>query len=179
MNGTILNLVMATLSIGLVIVISKKNKLSYKSDLGLVFPDWKNMVFWISLFVLLIVLEGYVYKWFRDGITESWAGKYTMPQQILRGIGIVILAPISEELIFRGLLYWRIKNTQLKYIGAIIIPAILFSVLHIQYSEFLTLGIIFVDGIFYGLARHFSRSVILTMLLHALSNLGAVLERVF
>lgn len=78
---------------------------------------------------------------------------------LIRGIGIVILAPISEELMFRGLLFWRIKNSKLKTIGAIIIPAILFSAIHIQYSELLTLGIIFIDGLFYGLARHFSKSV--------------------
>lgn len=169
---------MALLSIGLIVFVAKKKKLSYKYDLGLVLPNWKNLTLWVVLFILLIALEDFVFNQFSDNITESWKEKYTAPQMLLRGIGIVILAPISEELMFRGLLFWRIKNSRLKTIGAIIIPAILFSVIHIQYSELLTLGVIFIDGLFYGLARHFSKSVVLAITLHSLSNLGAVLERV-
>ena len=178
MDGTILNITMTILSIGLLVFVAKKKKLSCKDDLGLVLPNWKNLIIWITLFLLLIALEDYVYSQFSDSITESWKEKYTTPQMLLRGIGIVILAPISEELMFRGLLFWRIKNSRLKISGAVIIPAILFSVIHIQYSELLTLGIIFIDGLFYGLARHFSKSVVLAIILHSLSNLGAVLERI-
>lgn len=178
MNGTLLNIVTTILSIGIVFFVSKKKKLSYKNDLGLVLPNWKNLLFWILLFIVLIILEDYAFSQFSDSFSESWREKYTTPQIVLRGIGIVILAPITEELIFRGLLFWRIKNSKLKTIGAIIIPAILFSVIHIQYSELLTLLIIFVDGLFYGLARHFSKSVVLAIILHALSNLGALLERI-
>jgi len=169
---------MTILSIGLIIFIAKKKRLSYKYDLGLVLPNWKNLIFWIALFLLLIAIEDFAFNQFSDSITESWKEKYTVPQMLLRGIGIVILAPISEELMFRGLLFWRIKNSRLKTIGAIIIPAILFLAIHIQYSELLTLGIIFIDGLFYGLARHVSKSVVLAIILHSLSNLGAVLERI-
>ena len=168
---------MTILSIGLIIFVAKKKRLSYKYDLGLVLPNWKNLIFWIALFLLLIAIEDFFFNQFSDSITESWKEKYTTPQMLLRGIGIVILAPISEELMFRGLLFWRIKNSRLKTIGSILIPAILFSAIHIQYSELLTLGIIFIDGLFYGLARHFSKSVILAIILHSLSNLGAVIER--
>ena len=178
MDGTTLNITMTILSIGLLVFVARKKKLSYKDDLGLALPNWKNLILWIALFLLLIALEDYIYSQFNDSITESWKEKYTAPQMLLRGIGIVILAPISEELMFRGLLFWRIKNSRLKIVGAVIIPAILFSAIHIQYSELLTLGIIFIDGIFYGLARHFSKSVVLAIILHSLSNLGAVLERI-
>ncbi len=178
MDVTTLNITMTILSIGLLAFVAKKKKLSYQSDLGIVIPNWKSIVFWIGLFLLLIAIEDLIYRQLGDSITESWKEKYTTPQMLIRGIGIVILAPISEELMFRGLLFWRIKNSKLKTIGAIIIPAILFSAIHIQYSELLTLGIIFIDGLFYGLARHFSKSVVLAIILHALSNLGAVLERI-
>jgi membrane protease YdiL (CAAX protease family) len=178
MNEAVLNIVMLILSIGLIIFVARKKKLSYKNDIGLIFPNWKNLIFWITAFVILIALEEFIYEQFIDTITVPWKEKYSTSQMILRGIGIVLLAPITEELIFRGLLFWRIKNTKLKTVGAIIIPAILFSAIHIQYSELLTLGIILIDGIFYGLARHYSKSVILAIILHSLSNLGAVLERV-
>jgi len=178
MNGPLLNFGAPILGIGLVYFITKWKKISFKNDIGLIFPKWKDLIFWIVLFVLLIGLEEFLSKQFSDDVTQSWKEKYTILQMVLRGIAIIILAPISEELIFRGLLYWRIKNTRFKYIGAIVIPAILFSAIHIQYAKLLTFGIIFIDGLFYGLARHFSKSVILTIILHSLGNLFAVLERI-
>lgn len=178
MNGTALNIIAMLFSIGIVVFVVKKEKLSYKYDIGLVFPKWRILVIWVAMFIVLMIFEEYIYSVFSNIETEHWKGKYTTPQIILRSVGIVILAPITEELIFRGILYWKIKNTRLKHIGAILIPAILFAIIHIQYSEILSIGIIFIDGLFYGLARHFSKSVVLAIILHALSNLGAVLERI-
>ncbi|WP_456437131.1 CPBP family intramembrane glutamic endopeptidase [Psychroserpens sp.] len=178
MNGTTLNIIMMAISISLVLFVAKKKKLSYKNDIGLLIPKWKTLLFWVGLFVLLIVLEEYLLSINNDGEIISWKEKYTTFQILSRSIAIIIIAPITEELIFRGLLYWKIKTTRLNYFGAILIPAILFSAIHFQYSELLTFGIIFIDGLFYGLARHYSKSVILTIILHSLSNFGAVLERI-
>lgn len=178
MNGTILNIAMLVMSIGLIVFVVKRKNLSYKADLGLVLPNRKNLIFWTTMFVVLLALEDYIYKQFNHTVTESWIGKYTTVQMLFRGIAIGILAPVTEELLFRGLLFWRIKNSRLNNVGAIIIPAILFAAIHIQYFELVTFGIIFIDGLFYGLARHFSKSVVLAIILHSLSNLGAVLERI-
>ncbi|MEQ8424920.1 MAG: CPBP family intramembrane glutamic endopeptidase, partial [Cyclobacteriaceae bacterium] len=65
-----------------------------------------------------------------------------------------------------------------KSVGAIVIPALGFSLIHIQYSEVSTLTFIFIDGLYFGLARYYSKSVILAILLHAIGNTGALLERV-
>ncbi|MEQ8238878.1 MAG: CPBP family intramembrane glutamic endopeptidase [Cyclobacteriaceae bacterium] len=178
MNSTGLNLAMMTLSIGIVVLVSRKKKLSLKRDLGIVIPNWRVVLLWVSLFIFLIAIEDYLFSQFSDSAVESWKEKYTPLEMLLRGIGIVVLAPIAEELMFRGLLFWRIKNSPLSTYGAILIPAFLFTAIHIQYSELLTLAVIFIDGLFYGLARHFSKSVVLAIVLHSLSNLGAVLERI-
>ena len=177
MKGTLLNIIMLFIAIGLVYFVVKRKKLSFKHDIGLNLPKLKVAFFWFVLFVLLLTLDNYLYKFNTSEVVESWIGKYSIFEIIIRVLGIVILAPIAEELLFRGLLYARIKKTKLKVIGAIIIPAVLFAAIHIQYSEFLTIGIIFIDGVFYGLARHYSKSVVLAILLHALANLGAILER--
>lgn len=52
------------------------------------------------------------------------------------------------------------------------------SLIHIQFAGVLTFAFIFADGVFYGLARHFSKSVVLSIILHGISNLGEVLERI-
>lgn len=177
MNGTTLNFVMAALSIVLIIFVSKRKKLSLKDDLGLKVPKLHIILIWLILFVALIYLDSYLYSLFSDSEIDSWKDKYSLSEKIIRGFAIVILAPVAEELIFRGILYWRIRQTPLKNIGAIVIPAILFSLIHVQYSDLIALGIIFIDGLFYGLARHYSKSVLLAILLHSLANLGAILER--
>lgn len=177
MNGLALNISMMMLSIGLVAFATKRNNLSTSKDLGLVFPKVKDLLFWATLFIVLIFIEDYASSLQGDEKVDSWLDKYTALQIVIRVLGIVVLAPISEELIFRGLLFWKIKTTQLGTIGAIVLPAILFSLIHIQYAGSLTFLIIFIDGLFYGFARHHSGSVILAIILHALSNLGAVLER--
>jgi hypothetical protein len=177
MKETILNIVVPFISIGLVYFISKRKKLSFKEDIGLVIPRVKETILWGLAFVLLLMLDDYLYKLNVSETIESWVGKYSTIEMVIRALGIVVLAPIAEELLFRGLLYARIKNTKLKIVGAVIIPALIFAFVHIQYSELLTIGIIFIDGVFYGLARHYSKSVVLAILLHAFANLGAILER--
>lgn len=177
MSGTLVNIMSPILGIGLVYFVTKWENFSFKNDIGLIFPKWKDLIFWAILFFILIVIEEYAYQQFGNETTNSWIGKYSIGEMILRSIGIVILAPIAEELVLRGLLYARIKKTSLKYVGAIVIPAIIFSLAHIQYTENLTFVIIFIDGLFLGLARHFSKSVILSILLHSLANIGAIIEK--
>lgn len=177
MNGTLLNFGLPILGIALVYFVSKKKKLSFRNDIGLVFPKWKEVLLWAVLFAILILIEEFVSKQFGNETINSWVGKYSIGEMVLRTIGIVILAPIAEELVLRGLLYARIEKTSLKYVGAIIIPAIIFSLAHIQYAENLTFVIIFIDGLFLGLARYSSKSVILTIILHSLANIGAVVEK--
>lgn len=177
MNGTLLNFGLPILGIALVYFVSKKRNLSFKNDIGLVFPKWKDLLFWAALFTILILIEEFASQQFGNEATNSWIGKYSIGEMVFRAIGIVILAPIAEELVLRGLLYARIKKTSLKYVGAIVIPAIVFSIAHIQYTENLTFVIIFIDGLFLGLARHFSKSVILTIILHSLANIGAIIEK--
>ncbi len=177
MNGVLLHFGLPILGIGLVFLVAKRKQFSFKHDIGFVFPKWKDLRFWAILFLALIFAEEFAYQHFGNEPTNSWIGKYSIDEMILRSIGIVILAPISEELILRGLLYAQIKRTALKYVGAIVIPAIIFSLIHIQYSDYVTFIIIFIDGLFLGLARHYSKSVILTIILHSLANFGAIIEK--
>ena len=177
MNEILLNFGLPIIGVALVYFVSKKRNLSFKNDIGLVFPKLKTFLFWAILFAILILIEEFVSQQFGNEATNSWIGKYSIGEMIFRTIGIVILAPIAEELVLRGLLYARIKKTSLTYVGAIVIPAIIFSLAHIQYTENLTFVIIFIDGLFLGLARHFSKSVILTILLHSLANIGAIVQK--
>ncbi len=178
MDSAIFNIIMAILAIVLVFFIVMKRKLSLKEDIGVVIPRLNHVLIWLLGFIILIGIEEFFYNLEDGGAgAEIWTEKYTTFEIILRFIGVVLLAPVSEELLFRGLIFSQIKKTRFKVIGAIVIPALIFSLIHIQYSSILILGLIFVDGLFYGMARHYTKSVLVPIILHLYSNLGAVLER--
>ena len=114
MKGTLINFVSAFLAIGLVYYVSKCKKLSLKEDIGLVFPSLKDILLWGIAFLFLMILDDYLYKLNVSEAIEAWVGKYSTTEIVVRAFGIVVLAPIAEELLFRGLLYARIKKTKLK-----------------------------------------------------------------
>jgi membrane protease YdiL (CAAX protease family) len=43
-------------------------------------------------------------------------------------------APIAEELVFRGMLYHVIARTSMGHIGAILVPAVMFTVFHLEHG---------------------------------------------
>jgi len=86
---------------------------------------------------------------------------------------VSVAAPIGEEITFRGFLF---KTIELRFgaAPAIIVTALGWSVLHFQYG-LISIASIFAIGLFLGAARHFSHSLILTMILHGMWNGFALL----
>ena len=78
-------------------------------------------------------------------------------------------APFKEELLFRGFLYRGIAAS-CGWIAAILLPNLIWVLLHRQYDGAALTGLFF-SGCIYGLARHFSGSVIPPMIFHILGNL--------
>ena len=90
-------------------------------------------------------------------------------------LAMVIAAPILEELIFRGI----ILNGLLKNyspIKSILISSFLFGLVHLNPWQFLTGMII---GIFSGWIYYRTRSLSLSIIIHALANLSGFLMRLF
>lgn len=91
-------------------------------------------------------------------------------------IAILVAAPVGEELAFRGFLY---RTLELRFGGvtAVIVTALGWAVLHIQYS-LTAISVIFAGGLLFGAIRRYSGSLYTTMLMHALWN-GAALAGAF
>ena len=81
----------------------------------------------------------------------------------------MIVAPLFEEIFFRGFLFRGIANSWLGAPGAIVITAAVWALIHLQYS-WTDIGMIFLLGLFLGYARYRTGSTTLTVLLHALWN---------
>ncbi len=84
-------------------------------------------------------------------------------------------APITEELFARGLLYSGLSESFLSVPGAILVSSIVWTSLHLQYDWFF-FGEVFCIGLWFGYIRYRSQSTWLTIVLHALNNLAAVVQ---
>lgn len=88
---------------------------------------------------------------------------------------LVVIAPLMEELLFRGFLFRGYAASRLGVVGAILLTSVIWASMHIQYDVFYILQIV-VLGCVFGWIRWRSGSTLLTIILHALVNLTALLQ---
>lgn len=82
-------------------------------------------------------------------------------------ITICILAPIFEEIIFRGIILKGMLNHKVKPVIAIFVSGLIFGLAHLNPWQFIGAGIL---GIIFGFIYYRTNSLFLTMLLHFLNN---------
>lgn len=86
---------------------------------------------------------------------------------LMLAVYTVILSPIGEELVFRGLTY-RFARKALPFWGANILQAVLFGIMHLNLFQGLYA---FILGLFLGWICHTGRGIRYTILLHMIFNL--------
>jgi len=80
----------------------------------------------------------------------------------------VLLAPVAEELLFRGLLFTRLRQT-LGALATVSIAAFAFAAFHLEHGIGYVISMI-PAGLFFGFAREHGGGVALPVLLHAAMN---------
>jgi membrane protease YdiL (CAAX protease family) len=90
-------------------------------------------------------------------------------------IAFCVAAPVTEELFARGFLFRGWSESFLGPYGAILLSSIVWTALHLQYEWFF-FGEVFSIGLLLGYLRYRYRSTWLTIILHGLNNLGAVVQ---
>lgn len=81
-------------------------------------------------------------------------------------LGVCILVPIAEELLFRGIVQGELSKTMSPWL-AVVFQAILFSAFHMQPVQSVY---VFLPGLAMGLAYMASRSILVPILMHMLFN---------
>ncbi len=94
-------------------------------------------------------------------------------------ITIVVIAPIIEELIFRGYLYKAWRYTRLGFIGALVLISALFAAIHAGQYQWPILLVLFCFALLIGAAREKTGSVLMPMLLHGLNNAIAAILLIY
>ena len=91
---------------------------------------------------------------------------YSSADRIITFVALVIVAPITEELMFRGFLYGRLR-TKLSAVPAIILVSVLFGVLHGQWN----VGVIVcIMSVFMCIARELTGTIYAGILMHMIRN---------
>jgi hypothetical protein len=90
-------------------------------------------------------------------------------------LGVGVMAPILEEIIFRGYLLKEFSYTFLGTTGAVILTSLIWAIIHSQY-DWIYLAIIFVTGLLLGIARVMSHTLLVPIAMHILFNLSAAIE---
>jgi Predicted metal-dependent membrane protease len=83
----------------------------------------------------------------------------------------VILAPLVEELCFRGIVYNRLRKN-LSLWPSVIIQAVFFGIIHLNMLQFLYATIV---GIVFGLMYHKTKSIWAVIIGHMLFNLTSII----
>ncbi|WP_027547190.1 CPBP family intramembrane glutamic endopeptidase [Bradyrhizobium sp. WSM2254] len=153
-------------------------KASFVDYLALHWPSWKQLLFGV-VGLILVVLAWETMS--RSLGREATPGFMTDLLQSGRDKGAAILllfafsvaAPMSEEVLARGFLYRGWLASFLRVPGAIILSSLVWTVVHLQYDMYF-LAEVFTIGLWFGYMRHRANSLWLTIVLHALNNMTAV-----
>ncbi len=93
-------------------------------------------------------------------------------------VAFCVAAPVSEELFARGFLYRGWSESFLGVPGAILLSSVVWTSLHLQYDWYF-FGEVFSIGLLLGYLRYRFHSTWLTIFVHGLNNLAAVVQTIW
>lgn len=109
-----------------------------------------------------------IFTWFDANQAQEvgFSNLYASFDRIVAFISLVVIAPIAEEIIFRGWLYGKLR-ARLSLIPAVLLTSILFGAVHGQWN----VGVnVFVMSIVMCLQREITGTVYSGIILHMLKN---------
>ena len=184
-DGQLLSFMIAiadAIQIGALAFVARLAHWSPGKYLGLVRPSGRDAA--LPLAALAVLMPGL------DALTYVLGGDIVTPFQVTSYLGarasgtlpllwftFVVVAPAGEEIMFRGFLYRGWVRSRRAVVPGVVIISILWTVLHAQY-DWLGLLQVFLMGLLFGWARWRSGSAVLTLLMHGIANLWAMLETV-
>lgn len=173
-NGHILvwtSLVSGAVGIGnIALAIKLRAGWKFRAYLNFTWPKWYTFLIWNGLLFALLVVEEMVAKFFAkksDFLEDILASDYT--NLFWLWIALVLMAPLFEEIFFRGFMFKGMEKSWIGPWGTILITSFLWAIIHTQYDLFF-LGIIFSLGLLFGYARYSTKSLWVPISMHALNN---------
>ena len=148
--------------------------------LGSAIPSLRAVVVCLALLALLVFLsDGVMALLGRNPVPEFQIVAYRTAKDAgalpLLFATIVLIAPITEEIMFRGFVFRGLVRSQKYAPYMIILISIGFAIIHQQY-DLIGLSQVLAMALLLGWARYLSGSILLSITMHVLANLIAMLE---
>jgi membrane protease YdiL (CAAX protease family) len=144
--------------------------------------SWTNLAIGVvALFVLVMGWDALSRATGRE-VEPGFMGDVLKTARADGALGLLVFAfcvaaPITEELFARGFLYRGWSESFLRVPGAIVLSSLVWTGLHLQYNWYF-LGEVFSIGVLLGYIRYRTKSTWLTIILHGLNNLAAVVQTI-
>jgi hypothetical protein len=169
-------------TLGALWIATRVSRTPFVDYLALRPTSWRNLLFGIIAMVLLVLAwqavslvagredsTGFMVKILQSARAEGTVW--------LLVIGFCVAAPVTEEFLVRGFLYRGWSESFLRPTGAIVLSALAWTALHLQYDhDWVPFGEVLSIGLLLGYLRYRSNSIWLTVILHGLNNLAAVVQ---
>ena len=172
LGKTALKVLIPLAGIAIVFLVARRRKLSPRDDIGLQPAPIGTGALWVVAGVVWMLGTNYFMNW-----RGAW--DFTVWQQApwyidaLRILGVGILGPVMEEMIFRGLFYGYLARTKLDVRITIALLAAGWALMHMSYTPGV-IAVIFVFGVLLGAARWKTKSLYVPIAMHIAWNLYAI-----
>ncbi|MEN3159474.1 CPBP family intramembrane glutamic endopeptidase [Alkalimonas sp. NCh-2] len=132
----------------------------------------KRYLPWLGAFALY-----YASAWLINWLWPVESGEFIESLVGVRHLGLfvtmVLVAPVVEELVFRGYFFQAWRNSSLGLWGTLLLTSMLFTLVHAGQYPLLMMAMLFSFSLILGLAREKTGSVYVPMAMHAANNLLA------
>ena len=151
---------------------------SFVDYLALHWPSWKQLLFGaVGLILIVVAWETMSRSLGREAtpgfMTDLLKSGRDKGAALMLLFAFSVAAPMSEEVLARGFLFRGWSASFLRVPGAIILSSLVWTIVHLQYDMYF-LAEVFSIGLWFGYMRYRAGSLWLTIVLHALNNLTAV-----
>lgn len=95
-------------------------------------------------------------------------------QIVMLFISACLIAPFIEEILFRGIAYHRLQTSSFGASSSIILPSIIFTLIHFQYEQLLIFVLLFTSSCLLGVIRHVTGNLWYCIIGHMAMNIYAL-----
>ncbi len=153
----------------------KKQGKTNREEIGLTgWPTWTDLglaaVGYVAAIILSMIFTSIfsLFPWFNATETQNVGFSIFMnaPDRVIAFVTLVVVAPIAEEIIFRGWLYGKLR-AKIPMPIAILLVSLLFGLVHGQWNVGIT---VFAMSIILCLIREFTGTIYGGIVMHMIKN---------
>jgi len=155
-----------------VILISRKRRALWRGELGWQAPRLLPFLGWMVIWAVWIALSERLFTAMGMDRPTQWPS-CPLSIVVLRIAAIGLAGPFCEEIVTRGLLFGRLRDTRLGPWTSIVLISLAWTALHYRYG-LVTLLAVFCDGLLFGVARYRTASIWTPVAMHSMGNLFSI-----